>query len=71
MKNKLKSIWNWLNGKKTIIAAIYWLVIMPLLTILYPAGLPIMLLKITTMIGAGLSLIGLSHKFIKNKYGVN
>lgn len=62
---KLKKIWDYLNGKKTIIATVYWTLLIPILTILYPDGYPKILMIATTIFGGSLSCLGLGHKAIK------
>jgi hypothetical protein len=58
----LKSIWAFLDGKKTIIACIYWSFMLPALNIIYPNGIPGNLNKITLLTGLILSALGLGHK---------
>ena len=65
----LKSIWNWLDGKKTIIATIFWSFTMPALNIIYPNGIPVTLNKVTLLIGLTLSALGLGHKAVKSFMG--
>jgi len=62
----LISFWNFLNGKKIIIATIFWSVTMPCLNIIYPNGIPSTLNKTTLIIGTILSVLGIGHKIAKN-----
>jgi hypothetical protein len=59
-----KNFWNWLDGKKTIIATIFWSVAMPALNILYPNGIPSNINKVTLLMGLVLSSLGLGHKAV-------
>ncbi len=61
----LKNIWTLLDGKKTIIAATFWTIVMPSLNILYPNGIPTTLNKTTLIIGTILGAVGLGHKITK------
>jgi hypothetical protein len=60
-----KNAWNWLDGKKTIIAASFWTVVLPTLNAIYPNGIPTTLNKTTIIIGTFLGSVGLGHKAIK------
>lgn len=62
----MRRIWNWLNGKKTTIAAIYWTVMLPLVKIIYENGVPDDVEKILGAIGLVLAYVGLGHKIVKN-----
>ena len=61
----IRRLWVWLDGKKTIIASIYWGAVMPSLLVIYPAGVPILVNRWTTVAGLFLSAIGLGHKCYK------
>jgi len=61
----LKSFWALLNGKKTLIASLYWGFVMPSLLVIYPTGVPVEVNRYTTITGFFLTAIGLSHKFYK------
>ena len=65
----LKDAWNWLDGKKTVIATIFWTIVMPTLNVVYPNGIPSTLNKTTIIIGTFLGTIGLGHKAIKRFAG--
>ena len=61
----IKSIWKYLNGKKTIIAATYWTVVEPSIVTIWPDGAPKSVIVITTIIGIVFSILGLGHKSVK------
>lgn len=61
----MKKVWEYLNGKKTIIAATYWTIVVPVLAALYPDGYPKSVIVITAVVGAILSSLGLGHKIVK------
>lgn len=61
----LSQIWTWLNGKKSTIATIYWTIVMPSLTVIYPNGIPSPIDKVTVLIGTLLGALGLGHKLVK------
>jgi hypothetical protein len=63
----MKTIWSYLNGKKTILAEIYWGTVMPGLMLYYPDGIPGEINKLAVVIGFFLTSIGLGHKYMKNK----
>lgn len=60
-----KKIWQYLNGKKLIIADFYWGTSGALLLIWFPDGLPSTPNKIYLSIGLLFTFIGLGHKAIK------
>jgi hypothetical protein len=62
----LKDIWNWLDGKKTKLAAAYWAIAIPSIYILYPNGAPDALNKTIGIIGIILSASGLGHGIVKD-----
>ena len=63
------SIWQVLDGKKRLIALVYWSVLMPSLAVIWPDGFTtpfsIAFYKITTIFGMFLSAIGLGHAAVK------
>lgn len=64
MKYLLK-LWNWLDGKKTVIAEFYWFVSGTIIMIWFPDGLTGTPLKIQLSVGAFLTFLGLGHKALK------
>lgn len=58
-------IWTWFDGKKRVIALIYW-TILPLVPVIYPDGIPKELNNWLTAIGLLLSTLGLGHAAIKS-----
>lgn len=69
--NGLKSFWNWLDGKKTILAELYWFISGTIVLIWVPSGLTGTPLKIQLSIGAFLTFLGLGHKMLKGSPGKN
>jgi len=65
-ENVLRRLWNWLNGKKTVIAAAYWGIAIPAIPILFPEGAPPEAEKAIAIIGLVLTYLGLTHKTIKS-----
>ena len=61
-------LWEWLDGKKTAIASIYWGAVMPSLLVIYPAGVPVLVNRWATVSGLFLSALGLGHKGYKALY---
>lgn len=61
-----KKFWDSLNGKKTVIASLYWGFVMPGLMLYYPTGTPIQVNRVVTLIGFFLTAVGLGHKFYKS-----
>lgn len=61
----LNSIWNFLNGKKTVIAEFYWTGLASINLIWFPDGIPATYNKIYLTVGIVLTFFGLGHKFIK------
>jgi hypothetical protein len=59
--------WQWLDGKKTVVAAIYWSVVMPALAVLYPAGVPSGVNRWVSAAGVVLTALGLGHKWYKGE----
>lgn len=57
--------WNWLDGKKTIIAAFYNAVTWPSVMIFFDNSPPDMVVKVNMIIGLILMFIGVGHKMIK------
>lgn len=64
---QLKELWIWLDGKKTSLAASYWVLSQSLVPVWYPDGAPELSGKIILSIGIFLTSVGLGHKVIKNK----
>lgn len=64
-------IWSLLNGKKRTIALIYWAVLVPSMTVLWPHGytdgFPLVFSKCVTIFGFFLSALGLGHAAVKSK----
>lgn len=58
-------LWNWLDGKKSKIALIYWSVVIPALPVIFDKGVPDNVSKVVTIIGLALSGLGLGHATIK------
>jgi hypothetical protein len=58
-------IWQLLNGKKLVIASLYWGTILPSLILLYPAGVPADINKWVVIACFFLTSIGLGHKMYK------
>jgi hypothetical protein len=63
--NMLKSAWKLFNGKKTVIASIYWGAIMPSLLVFFPQGTPPEIMKVVTVVGFFLTATGLGHIWYK------
>jgi hypothetical protein len=67
--NKIKkffaSIWKYLSGKKRNIALIYWSLLVPAITIIWPEGAPPEVGKISSLVGLVLSYLGLGHAAAK------
>lgn len=63
--NALKRFWNWLNGKKMVIAELYWFLSGTLIFIWFPEGLTGVPLKVQLSIGGVLTFAGLGHKMFK------
>lgn len=61
---KVKKVWKWLDGKKTVVAAVYWFVISHI-DIFFPKGVPENINEILIQIGTYLTAAGLGHKAIK------
>jgi len=58
-------LWTWFSGKKTVIASIYWGVVMPALAVWYPEGVPVEVNKPVVIIGLALTAAGAGHKAYK------
>ena len=65
MIKKIKELWQYADGAKTLIAALYWGTVMPSLLILYPNGTPPNVNKWCTIAGLFLTSVGAGHKFYK------
>jgi hypothetical protein len=61
-----KKIWQWLDGKKTIIACTYWTILVPALPQFYPNGIPSKINTTFIIIGLIMSVLGLGHKVVYN-----
>lgn len=61
----MMKLWQLLNGKKLIIAALYWQFVLPSLVLLYPAGTPPDINKWVVILGFFLTSVGLGHKMYK------
>lgn len=64
----LKKIWNWLDGKKTTIACIYWTVVVPGMTVIWPTNPPANVSKTVMIVGLIFSALGLGHAAIKKYF---
>ena len=62
----MKAFWNWLSGKKRIIALIYWSIVTPSLIIIWPEHIPSIVAKTSAIIGLILSALGLGHAAVKS-----
>jgi hypothetical protein len=58
-------LWNWFNGKKTIIAEFYWTALAGIILIWFPSGLPPVPNKVYLSVGIIFTFIGLGHKAFK------
>jgi hypothetical protein len=65
----MNNLWQWLNGKKTVIAEFYWTALAGINLIWFPNGLPPTMNKIYLSIGVILTFIGLGHKAAKKYIG--
>jgi hypothetical protein len=65
----MKKFWEYINGRKTTIACVYWSFMVPALAIIYPTGIPSNINKANLIIGLALSALGLGHKVVKNFAG--
>ena len=62
----MKKIWIYINGKKTVLAELYWLFYIYMLPVLFEKdSLPAGLNKTLLVIGGVLSFFGLGHKAVK------
>jgi hypothetical protein len=64
-KTQIKKAWGYLSGKKRNIALLYWSILVPAITILWPEGAPPEVHKTSALIGLTLSYLGLGHAAIK------
>lgn len=62
---QLKKLWDFLSGKKRNIALIYWSIVVPAISILWPDGAPQEVYKTSSIIGLILSYLGLGHAAAK------
>ena len=65
IKSFFANIWKSLSGKKRNIALIYWSLLVPAMTIVWPEGAPPEVGKISSLVGLVLSYLGLGHAAIK------
>lgn len=61
----MKRVWDWLNGKKTVIAEFYWGFSGAIILVWFPDGLPATPNKIYLTAGILLTALGLGHKAAK------
>lgn len=62
----MKRVWNWLNGKKTALAAAYWaLTATPIINELFDGEPPESVVKWVKVAGWLLTALGLGHKAAK------
>lgn len=66
---QVKIVWQWLDGKKTVVASIYWGTVMPGLALFYPDGAPPDINRWLVLAGFLLTSLGLGHKTIKSMAG--
>lgn len=70
VKKPLKSFWKIINGKKRTIALIYWTILVPSITVIWPDGyttaFSMVFAKTVTIVGFALSAVGLGHAAIKS-----
>lgn len=62
----LEKIWKFLDGKKTILASLFW-ALLPLMPLFFPLGVPLNVTLITTAIGELLTFVGLGHQYLKSR----
>jgi hypothetical protein len=55
----------WFDGKKTILASLYWGAVMPSLAVWFPEGVPGDVNRWVVTVGFVLSAVGLGHKWYK------
>lgn len=60
-----KKVWNYFSGKKRNMALIYWSLLAPAITVLWPEGVPSEVAKGSTIFGLVLSYLGLGHAAVK------
>lgn len=63
----LKKLWDSFNGKKTVLASIYWGTVMPGLAIYFPDGIPSNINRPVIVLGFFLTSVGLGHKWYKKR----
>ena len=64
----MKEAIKWFNGKKTTIAAMYWMVIVPALPMIFDGNVPNEVDKWVKISGMMLTVLGVGHKAIKRKW---
>ena len=63
-------LWQFMDGKKSTLALLYWTVVVPSLVILWPDNVPVWIDKSTAILGLLLSALGLGHGIVKTKKGI-
>jgi len=66
----MNKVWQWLNGKKTVVAEFYWSGLAAINLIWFPQGLPDTYNKVYLTIGILLTALGLGHKGFKKVIAV-
>lgn len=61
----MRDLWNWFDGKKTVIAAFYMAVTWPTIMIIFDNEPSDVLIKVNMIIGISLTFLGLGHKLVK------
>ncbi len=71
----LVKLWNYFSGKKRTIALIYWSVLIPSMTVIWPNGYPegfaLAFSKGVAIFGFLLSAVGLGHAAVKTRASKN
>jgi len=61
----VQKAWQWLSGKKTAIAALYWVTYLDVLPVFFDGDIPDTIEKWLVAIGKYLVYFGLGHKVMK------
>lgn len=61
----MREVWNWLDGKKTKLAALFFIVKEQVLPIWFPDGVPEDMERVLGTITVGLMFLGLGHGMVK------
>jgi hypothetical protein len=61
----LVACWKWLSGKKRTIALIYWTILVPSVTVIWPEQIPQNITTLLGVVGLVLSALGLGHATVK------